>query len=222
MIPSPLVLFHRLLSRRAEHLARRLIPHIPPGASLLDVGSGTGHNARALRVGTGGTCLEADVVDFHVVGAGPILFGGTRLPLADDAVEVCLLAFVLSYPENPVALLREAGRVASGRVLVLQSTCRGRWGRVALRARNWLQGPIAFGACRTLGLIPPARSPLLARRLFSRDQLEAVVAEAGLILERVEPEPGSGSISRDLLVLDRPATGSPMAPLPPAPMGPIG
>ena len=70
MIRSLHAMFHRRLRRRAERLTRRLVPHLPAGARLLDIGSGTGHNARALRVRTGGSCLEADVVDFHVVGGG--------------------------------------------------------------------------------------------------------------------------------------------------------
>ncbi len=219
MIPTPRALFHRLLSRRAGHLARRLAPHIPPGASVLDVGSGTGHNARALRDRIGGACREADVVDFHVVGAGPVLFVGTHLPFPDDAVDVCLLAFVLNFAEDPEALLRDAGRVASRRVLLLQSTCRGPWARAALRGRGWFQGPFAFRLCRATGLIPPARYPL-RRRLLSREQLEAAVAGAGLILERVEPEPGFASISRDLWVLGHPPGPSPPNGPPPGPVEP--
>ena len=98
-------------------------------------------------------------MDFHVVGGGPVLFDGARLPFADHVFDSCLLAFVLSYPEDPAALLREAGRVASGRVLVLQSSPRGRAGRIALLLRSWAQGWFAFRLCATLGLIPPARAP---------------------------------------------------------------
>ena len=41
--------FHRRLRRRASHLAGRVAPHLPMGATVLDIGSGTGHNAEALR-----------------------------------------------------------------------------------------------------------------------------------------------------------------------------
>ncbi len=209
MIVSPGALFHRLLDRRADHLAGRLVPHLRAGASLLDVGSGTGHNARALQLRSGGPCLETDVVDFHVVGPGPILFDGSRLAFPDDVVDVCMLAFVLSYTADPAGLLRDAGRVASRRVLLLQSTCRGPWSRTALHCRSWLQGALAFRLCRALGLIPPAKSWLRPRRLFAREEVEAIIAEAGLTLVGVEAEPGfAAAISRDLFILDRrPATG---------------
>ena len=139
--------FHRRLRRRAGHLAGRIAPHLPTGATVLDIGSGTGHNAEALRAWGARTCVEADVVDFHVVGVGPVLFDGARLPFADRVFDACLLAFVLSYTDDPAALLREAGRVASRRVLVLQSSPRGRAGRIALRLRSWVQGRVAFRLC---------------------------------------------------------------------------
>src|SRR5262249_38310256 len=118
--------FHRRLRQRASHLAWRIVPHLPTGPTVLDIGSRTGPNAEAPRARGARTCIEADVVDFHVVGDGPVLFDGARLPFADRVFDACLLAFVLSYADNPATLLREAGRVASRRVLVVQSIPRGR------------------------------------------------------------------------------------------------
>ena len=101
--------FHRQMRRRARRLAERFAPHLATGATVLDVGSGTGHNAEALRIFGVRTCAEADVVDFHVVGDGPVVFDGTRLPFDDRAFDSCLLVFVLSYVDDPTALLRETG-----------------------------------------------------------------------------------------------------------------
>ena len=197
--------FHRRLRWRAGHLAGRIAPHLPTGATVLDIGSGTGHNAEALRARGARACAEADVVDFHVVGGGPVLFDGSLLPFADRAFDACLLAFVLRYPNDPAALLREAGRVACRRVLVLQSSPRGRAGRIALRLRSWVQGRVAFRLCATLRLIPPSPTPLHPRRLLSRERVGDLADEAGLKLARVVPEPGLlGLVSRDLFVLERP------------------
>jgi SAM-dependent methyltransferase len=204
--------FHERLRRRARHLAGRIAPHLPTGARLLDIGSGTGHNAEALRALGARTCIEADVVDFHVVGGGPVLFDGARLPFADRVFDACLLAFVLSYANDPAKLLREAGRVASRRVLVFQSSPRGRSGRVALGLRGWVQGPVAFQVCATLRLIPHTPSTLRRRRLLSREQMADLAEEAGLRLERVVPEPGLlGLVSRDLFVLEGPPQGATLA-----------
>jgi len=204
--------FHRRLRRRAWHLAGRIAPHLPTGATVLDIGSGTGHNAEALRARGASMCAEADVLDFHVVGGGPVLFDGARLPFADRVFDVCLLTFVLSYPDDPAALLREAGRVASRRVLVLQSSPRGRAGRFALGLRGWVQGRVAFRLCATLRLIPPSPSLLRKRRLLSRERVGDLADEAGLKLLRVVPEPGLlGLVSRDLFDLESPPRGPGLA-----------
>jgi SAM-dependent methyltransferase len=195
--------FHRRLRRRAGHLAGRIAPHLPAEATVLDIGSGTGHNAEALRARGARTCVEADIVDFHVVGVGPVVFDGARLPFADRVFDACLLAFVLRYPDDPAALLREAGRVASRRVLVLQSSPRGRAGRIALRLRSWAQGRVAFRLCAALRLIPRSQTPLRPRRMLSRERVGELADEAGLKLARVVPEPGLlGLVSRDLFVLE--------------------
>ena len=158
------------------------------------------------------------MVDFHVVGGGPVLFDGARLPFADRVFDACLLAFVLSYPDDPAALLREAGRVASRRVLVLQSSPRGRAGRIALRLRSWVQGRVAFRLCATLRLIPPSPAPLRPRRMLSRERVGELADEAGLKLARVVPEPGLlGLVSRDLFVLEGPARGPCLAASTPRP-----
>ncbi len=195
--------FHRRLRRRAGHLAGRIAPHLSTGATVLDIGSGTGHNAEALRARGARTCVEADVVDFHVVGVGPVVFDGARLPFADRVFDACLLAFVLRYPDDPAALLREAGRVASRRVLVLQSSPRGRAGQLALRLRSWVQGRVAFRLCATLRLIPLSPTPLRSLRMLSRKQFGELADAAGLKLARVVPEPSLlGLVSRDLFVLE--------------------
>lgn len=212
MIGALRAAFHRRLRRRARHLAGRIAPHLPRGATVLDIGSGTGHNAEALRFRGARTCTEADVVDFHVVGGGPVVFDGARLPFADRVFDACLLAFVLSYTDDPATLLREAGRVASRRVVVLQSSPRGRAGRVALGLRGWVQGRVAFRLCGILRLIPPAPSPLRRRRLLSRERMGDLAEQAGLTLARVVPEPGwLGLVSRDLLVLEAPPLGAGLA-----------
>jgi SAM-dependent methyltransferase len=199
---------HRRLRRRARHLAWRIAPHLPTGATVLDIGSGTGHNAEALRARGARACVEADVVDFHVVGVGPVMFDGARLPFADRVFDASLLAFVLRYPDDPAAVLREAGRVASGRVLVLQSSPRGRSGRIALWLRSWVQGRVAFRLCATLRLIPPSPTPLRPRRMLSRERVDELADEAGLTVARVVPETGLlGLVSRDLFVLEGPRQG---------------
>jgi hypothetical protein len=56
-------LLERLLRRRAERLVRFILPELPAVGPILDVGSGTGHNAECLVGISPLEVIEADVVD---------------------------------------------------------------------------------------------------------------------------------------------------------------
>jgi SAM-dependent methyltransferase len=194
----------RLAGRRAERLAARLAPHLPRSGGALDVGSGTGHNALALRRATGLDVRETDVVDFHAVGPGPILCGDGRLPFADDAFDAAVVCHVLSFSADPAALLEETARVAR-RVVVVQSTCRGRLGRATLAARGFVLARVAFFVARAVRFVPSTPFPMRRRRDFTRREVRAAARAAGLALVAFEadarPAPLGG---RDLFVLERP------------------
>jgi SAM-dependent methyltransferase len=200
---------HQMMMIRAEQLAQRLVPYLPLDGRVLDIGSGTGHNAAALARRGRFDIVEADVTDIHVVGPGPLRCDGQTLPFADRVFNAALLVFVLPYPPDPLQLLYEAGRVTDGRVLVLQSTYRSWIGRTALAISEFFWGPVAFLGARALRLIGPARFTLQARRYFSRPDLQRLAQQAGLHVQILQPEPWFGlPVSYDLLVLARPYADS--------------
>lgn len=190
-------IWHWLASRRAAQLADRLRPHLPKSARVLDVGSGTGHNALALRTHCDVDVAEVDVVDLHAVGDGPTLFDGTALPFADRQFAVTLLIFVLHYPVDPQYLLSEARRASSDRVLVIQSTYRGRLGLAVLKLREFLMGRFAFLLARLTRFIGRVPCPLKPRRYWTRESLVAAGLAAGLTLREVHSESHDRRISGD-------------------------
>jgi SAM-dependent methyltransferase len=195
--------FDHVMSRRAAHLTRRLRAWIPEGCHVADIGSGTGHNARAWREELNVTVEEFDVADLHWIGNGPVLFDGLRLPVTEATYDVVTLLFVLQYSPHVVELLSEARRITRGRVLIIQSTCRGRWGRFWLRLREWCWGPLAFTVAQFIGMIRGQPCPLNSQRLFSRSELEDLIQRSGLRICHWEPQPWTGfMISRDLFVLE--------------------
>ena len=146
-------IMERLLRRRAERLVRFILPELPAIGRILDVGSGTGHNADCLAGIAPLDVIEADVVDIHLVGRGPVLFDGKTLPFPDAHFSASILLFVLQYAAEPELLLSETRRVTSGRVMVLQSIYSGRIGHWVLRAWDFLTGRFALLVAGTLGLI---------------------------------------------------------------------
>lgn len=200
-------MFHWLLTRRADRLAAFLSRHLrtpgePDRLRVLDVGSGTGHNALALAAG-GLDVAEVDVADLHVVGDGPRLFDGERLPYDDDAFDVALLLFVLHYPAAPDRLLCEALRVA-GRVLVMQSTCRGGAGWSLLAVREWCSGRGGFQVARAAGYVAGCGESLRPTRYYSREMLARLFeAAGGRVVAEWPWDSQFGVVRRDLYLLER-------------------
>lgn len=191
-----------IMDRRAQTLAMRLAHVVPHGRPALDIGSGTGHNARALMRVTSNAVIQADIADLSIVGRPPIRFD-RHLPFRHGTIGVAMLIYVLQYPARPCELLREAAYVADGSVLVLQSTYTGWLGAFALAINELVWGPIAFLAARLAGLVAPRRFTLATRRLYTRPGLIAEFQRAGLrVRERCSWSWLLLPVSDDLYILE--------------------
>jgi hypothetical protein len=60
-----------IMQRRALRLYRRIQQHLPTAGAVADVGSGTGHNAQAIRNHTSLAVTDFDIADIHWVGLPP-------------------------------------------------------------------------------------------------------------------------------------------------------
>lgn len=193
-----------ILARRARQLLARLAPHLPRRGCLLDVGSGTGHNAAAIERATHLRVTELDVADLNALGRPAIRFDGRSIPLASRSFDAVTLLFVLHYAPDPVGLLRELRRVSRGPVLILQSVHAGPVARVALWVREWLQGRLAFHVAACLGFVRATACPLQPLRYFTRAELVRQFSAAGLRVASCVASAGQGAgLSRDLYVLER-------------------
>jgi ubiquinone/menaquinone biosynthesis C-methylase UbiE len=199
----------RLLRRRAERLVRFIRPELPAAGPVLDVGSGTGHNAECLAGSSPLEVVEADVVDMHLVGRGPVLFDGKMLPFTDARFSASILLFVLQYATDPESLLKETRRVTSGRVMVLQSIYSGRVGHSALTAWDFVTGRLALLVAGTFALVSARTCVLRPERFFTRESLEQLLARSGFRVCAVRRLDALAlHVSRELYVLE------PLAPCP--------
>ncbi|MFC7019901.1 MULTISPECIES: class I SAM-dependent methyltransferase [Haloarcula] len=89
---------------------------------VLDVGCGTGELTRVLREETGGTVvgLDADVRLLVDVGDPVVRGDATRLPVADDAVDLVVCQALLINLPDPVAAVEEFARVGRDRVAAIE------------------------------------------------------------------------------------------------------
>ena len=110
-------------TRRVRVLAGHIAPLLPASASVLDIGCGDGQLALLLK--TRRPDISVRGVDVLVRPAPAIpteVFDGRPLPIASGLLDVALLVDVLHHADDPLALLREAARVA--RIVVIKDHTR--------------------------------------------------------------------------------------------------
>ena len=173
-----------LLRWRARGKWRRLRPHVPPlrpGARVLDLGAGEGYVGDAAAEALGVAVTGVDVVRF---GTGPRrvdLYDGRALRYASGQFDAALIVFVLHHSADPVAVLREAVRVTSGPVVVLETVWRAGWQKAWLERLDRLVNRLRSGSAMREGPLD-IRSDAEWRGLFEREGVALRHAEtfAGL------------------------------------------
>ena len=128
---------------RENEVGRRVAPHLLPGWSVLDVGSGTGRMARWLARRVDIRPTLADVVEFgNRVGGLPYvrLEDPLVLPFEDRSFDAVVMLFVLHHIaawDDQERLVREVARVARRRVVIIEDTPATRIDRVFNVAWDW-------------------------------------------------------------------------------------
>jgi SAM-dependent methyltransferase len=173
--------FDAVMERRSDQLLEQVGPWLPPSGPVLDLGSGTGHFSARLEREFGLEVVTADVSDMHVVGRPPILIADGFLPFQEQTFSAVLLLFMLAYPDDPIAVLREAARVTRGPIIVIQSLHSGRFGYAWLRGREFLWTIVAFNISKLIGYVPRAAEfSMRTRRYYTDPQLRLALDAANL------------------------------------------
>lgn len=117
---------------REASIQRQLQPHLPPGASILDIGAGSCKMAKRLAARGDLNVTAVDVVDHNATDVPLELFDGTRLPFEDDQFDISMLVFVLHHASDPGSLLVEAARVTRSALVIVEDSPRN-----SLERRLW-------------------------------------------------------------------------------------
>lgn len=172
-------LMHSVLRSRARRLIRRISSGLPEAGKVLDIGSGTGHNGSEIVRSTDLELTEVDIVDMNLCNRPPVLYDGNTLPFAADSFSAALLIYILQYPAEPAQVLAEARRVATDKVVILQTVSKGGVARILLNLYEWAAGRGAFYICRLLRLVQPVTCPLGVHGQFSGQDVLALIDQTG-------------------------------------------
>ena len=195
-----------VMERRAVQLMAQIGEWLPAEGPVLDLGSGTGHFAAQLERARGLEVIAADVTDIHVVGRPPVLVGDGALPFDDGTFSASLLFFMLAYPQDPAAVLREAARVTRGPVILVQSLYSGLVGHAWHRGREFFWTVAAFHVSRLVGYVPrESEFTMKTRRFYTTATLQRDLDAARLRIraQRKRPVLPGGALVVSGMALER-------------------
>jgi ubiquinone/menaquinone biosynthesis C-methylase UbiE len=112
--------------RRVRTLSESLAPLFPRNTSVLDVGCGDGLLANLIKQARPDLRISGiDVFTRETCYIPVTIFDGRTVPFAAKSIDVVMFADVLHHTEDPMALLREAVRVARLAVIIKDHTMNG-------------------------------------------------------------------------------------------------
>ena len=116
--------FQALMRFRAWRKFRHIEPFLPRLKSplaVLDLGAAEGYIGQWIQLKKSADVTLCDVLDLNRTNLMHVVYDGKQLPWGDNAFDVIVLYFVLHHCEDQRRLMHEALRVASGRVIVMES-----------------------------------------------------------------------------------------------------
>jgi SAM-dependent methyltransferase len=140
----------RRLVGRSYDMALEIARVLPRGASVLDVGCGSGFIAHHLAALSGASVTGIDVRRGVDAPIRYFCFDGARVPFEDSSFDAALLCYVLHHAQDQRAFLREVRRSlrAGGLAVVYEDIPLNAWDGAVCRAhdRQWRgrTGPCKF------------------------------------------------------------------------------
>lgn len=190
-------------SRRIRVLAGHFAELIPHGHSVLDVGCGDGLiDTLLLQRRSDLTVSGVDVMARPGAHVPVVLFDGQHLPFPDRSWDTVMFCDVLHHTERPVALLREAVRVARHSLVIKDHILEGFLAGPTLRLMDFL-GNAPHGVVLPYNYLTPRQwqDAFSDCRLFPREvrrRLHLYPAWADLLFGRSLHFVGSYEIVRGL------------------------
>jgi SAM-dependent methyltransferase len=159
-----------IYKRRIRVLCDHLAGLIPNAMHVLDVGSGDGFLAAALMHRRPDLVVEGiDVLRRDNTHIPVKIYGGSTFPFADSSFDAVMFVDVLHHADAPLAVMREAARVARQNIIIKD---------------HLLNGFLAYPALRFMDAVGNKRHNVrLTYRYWPRKKWLSIFASQGLSIE---------------------------------------
>ena len=129
--------------KRVTHsLALRIKPFLSKKDIVLDLGSGNGYMADAIKNNVHCKITRMDVVDVSKIGPKPILYDGLHILASNNTFSVSLVIFVLHHLQEKEFVLKELSRVTTSKIIIVEDIAQdifdyilGIWHKITSRIR---------------------------------------------------------------------------------------
>jgi ubiquinone/menaquinone biosynthesis C-methylase UbiE len=178
---------------QVARMARHIIPALDLPGNLLDVGCSTGLLSRELQRKTSMEVVGIDVVCPSDAGFPVLIYDGEVIPFPENSFRNVLLCYVLHHSDDPVRLLKEAQRVCSHRLIVVEDI-----------AETSAQHRIAMAKDRFYNMLMVPDMPMTYNFKSTKEWVE-IFGELGLRLTDSYQTPSMpvNPVKQTLFVLDK-------------------
>ena len=184
--PTALQQVLRYRAWRKWRFARPFFPRSPASLSVLDLGAGEGYVGERISREIGAEVIACDVIDLNRTTIPYVLYEGHKLPWEDAKFDVVLLYYVLHHASDQESAVREALRVANGRVIVVEPCYDNKTSRWLMKTIDvWANRLRSWGRMMEQEEAVRYRTPDEWTRLFKAQGAEMLAhATRGGIFER--------------------------------------
>lgn len=118
-------IFSKIYKRAALKMCSDCAGFIKNGSIILDLGCGSGIVGKTFQDFFKAELFGVDIIDRRAVSLPFQIYDGIHLPFLEKSFNTVLINYVLHHAQDPLALLKEARRVAEDKIVIFEDLPEG-------------------------------------------------------------------------------------------------
>lgn len=134
----------RISKRRAERIAKLILPYLKETDKVLDFGCGKHLVGECIKESISVDITGIDVINMTMSKLPFLRYGGEKIPFNDKSFDVTYAAFVFHHTKEVESLLKECIRVTKNRIIILEDVYKNNLELMLIKSLDWFGNK--FGA----------------------------------------------------------------------------